>query len=137
MPARTAAGTDPLVRVCPSMLTEPVLGRRAPKTVSTISLRPAPTSPASPRISPGRTSKETSANSPGRPMPSTTRSGASDGGGTRRCGKAAEIVRPVIREISSDVGVVRAGRSVATVRPSLSTVSRSPMRRISSSRCEM
>ena len=35
------------------------------------------------------------------------------------------------------VGVVRAGSPVATVRPSLSTVTRSPIVRISSSRCEM
>lgn len=39
--------------------------------------------------------------------------------------------------MTSAVGVVRAGRSRATVRPSLSTVTRSPISRISSSRCEM
>ena len=47
------------------------------------------------------------------------------------------MVRPVISVTTSVVGVVRAGRPVATVRPSLSTVTRSPIVRISSSRWEM
>ena len=55
----------------------------------------------------------------------------------RRGGKTYSIVRPVISRMSSAVGVSLAGRPVATVRPSLSTVTRSPISRISSSRCEM
>ena len=45
--------------------------------------------------------------------------------------------RPVIRRMSSRVGVSLTGRSVATLVPSLSTVMRSPIWRISSSRWEM
>ena len=54
-----------------------------------------------------------------------------------RSGNTYSIVRPVIRLTRSLVGVVRAGRLAAVVRPSLSTVTRSPISRISSSRCEM
>ena len=42
-----------------------------------------------------------------------------------------------INRMTSAVGVSFAGSPVATVRPSLSTVTRSPISRISSSRCEM
>jgi hypothetical protein len=47
------------------------------------------------------------------------------------------MVRPVIRLTSSRVEVSRAGRFTAEVRPSFSTVTRSPISRISSNRCEM
>ena len=40
-------------------------------------------------------------------------------------------------EVANLFRVVRAGRLTAEVRPSLSTVTRSPISRISSSRCEM
>ncbi|MFC6934488.1 hypothetical protein ACFQHO_31855 [Actinomadura yumaensis] len=45
--------------------------------------------------------------------------------------------RPVISSTTRPVAVVRAGRPPATARPSLRTVTRSPISRISSSRCEM
>ena len=56
---------------------------------------------------------------------------------TDRGGKTYSMDRPVISLINSDVLVVLASRPVATVLPSLSTVIRSPIRLISSSRCEM
>ena len=60
-----------------------------------------------------------------------------DAGVVRRSGKTYSIVRPVISVMTSRVGVSRAGSPVATVRPSLRTVIRSPISRISSSRWEM
>lgn len=94
-------------------------------------------------ISPGRTSKSMSANSPRRVSPRTDSSGSmaviesAAGGVFDRGGNTYSIDRPVMRRISSAVGVPRASRPDATLRPSLSTVIRSPMRRISASRCEM
>ena len=52
-------------------------------------------------------------------------------------GKAYSTLRPDIRRTTSEVGRGRAGSPTATVRPSFSTVTRSPMSRISSSRWEM
>ena len=89
-----------------------------------------------PSTSPGRTLKLTSENSPRRDRPSTRRSGAASGISARG-GKTYSIERPVISRMTSVVGVSLAGSPVATVRPSLSTVTRSPIVRISSSRCEM
>ena len=54
-----------------------------------------------------------------------------------RGGKTYSMERPVISWISFEVGVSATGRPVATVRPSLRTVIRSPISRISSSRWEM
>jgi len=69
--------------------------------------------------------------------PSTLSNTSPAGGSGGRGGNTYSMVRPVIRLTSSRVGVSRAGRFAAVVRPSLSTVTRSPMSRISSSRCEM
>ena len=135
-PAETAACTEPGRSRTPSTCTVPASLLRAPKTVSRISDRPAPTSPASPSTSPGRTLKVTSWNSPRRVRPSTRSSGSASGT-VPRGGKTYSIERPVISRMISEVGVSLAGRPVATVRPSLSTVTRSPIVRISSSRCEM
>ena len=136
-PARTAAPTDPGRRRRPPTVTVPASARRAPNTVSRISDRPAPTRPASPTTSPARTSKLTPANSPVRVSASTCSTAAAPSGTPGRGGNAYSIARPVISRMISAVGVCLAGRPVATVRPSLSTVTRSPMVRISSSRCEM
>ena len=57
--------------------------------------------------------------------------------GRSRGGKTYSIDRPVISLISSEVGVSSTASPVATVLPSLSTVMRSPIWRISSSRWEM
>ena len=54
-----------------------------------------------------------------------------------RCGKTYSIARPVISWISSEVGVSPTASPLATVLPSLSTVIRSPIWRISSRRWEM
>ena len=99
--------------------------------------RPAPTSPAMPTISPARTVSETSRNAPSSDRPSTRSSSSASSGTPRRGGNTYSTFRPVINETTSWVGVSFAGRSVPTVRPSLSTVTTSPMVRISSSRWEM
>ena len=92
-----------------------------------------------PTISPAWTCRDTSANSPERVSPVTSSSGGPAGTAAagRRGGKTYSIVRPVMRLTSSLLLVVRAGRSTADVRPSLSTVTRSPISRISSMRWEM
>jgi hypothetical protein len=133
----TAAWTRPGRSVTPSTRTSPVAALRAPYTVSSTSERPDPTSPAKPRISPALTSKAMSSNSRGRDRPVTSSTVCASFGSVARGGNTYSIERPVIRRISSDVGVWRASRPVATVAPSLSTVTRSPISRISSSRCEM
>jgi hypothetical protein len=79
---------------------------------------------------------ETPEKVPDRPRPSTASSGSASGT-VRRSGNTYSIVRPVIRVMTSRVEVSRAGRPVATVRPSLRTVIRSPIWRISSRRWEM
>ena len=118
--------------------TVPAVALRAPKMVSRISERPEPTSPASPTTSPARTSNETSSNVAAQPealdLEHDRRRPSATGA---RGGKTYSMSRPVISRISSAVGVSATGRPVATVRPSLSTVIRSPIWRISSSRCEM
>ena len=136
-PEPTAARTDPLRMVFPSTVTLPADALRAPYTVSRISERPEPTSPASPTISPARTVNVTSVNSPGRDRPSTCSTGSPSVAVSSCSGKTNSIDRPVISRISSAVGVSATGRLVATVRPSLRTVTRSPISRISSRRCEM
>ena len=107
--------------------------------VSSTSDRPEPTSPAMPTISPAWTVSETSLNSPApgsAPSTCEQRLAASSARAVRG-GKTYSMVRPVIRLTSSRVGVVFASRLAAVVRPSLSTVTRSPISRISSRRWEM
>jgi hypothetical protein len=90
-----------------------------------------------PTISPGCTCNEMSWNSPARLSPVTVSSGSPVGWKSRRGGNTYSIVRPVIRFTNSRVGVVVAGRFTADVRPSRSTVTWSPISRISSNRWEM
>ena len=116
-PARPRPGTDPRGSGPAGDRTLPALrrgGRRRPSPGSP-SAR-APTSPARPTISPGRTSKATSANSPGRVSPShrQQRLDVRRRRLARRGGKTYSIDRPVIRRITSAVGVARAASPVAT-----------------------
>ena len=102
-----------------------------------ITERPDPTSPARPTTSPARTVNDTSTNVPRRPSPSTSR--------TTRC---ICRDRPPRGEDMLDVAAghqpdellrrgAATGRPLAMLLPSLMTVIRSPIWRISSSRCEM
>ncbi len=67
----------------------------------------------------------------------STGSAALTCGVSGRGGKTYSTLRPVISDTTSLVGVDLAGSPRATALPSFSTVTRSPMRRISSRRWEM
>ena len=97
-------------------------------------MRPEPTSPARPRISPSRSVNEASWTSGARVRPRTWSTVASRGG--LRSGNSASMRPPTMCPIRVSTGV-SAGSSVATVRPSFSTVTRSPSWRTSPSRCEI
>src|SRR5918992_1344391 len=106
----------------------------APKTARASSVRPAPTSPAKPRISPERTPKEQSLSTLPRVMPLTRRSTSPIS--VSGFGYRLPISRPTISLTSLSSSSSEAGR-VSTTRPSRMTVTRSAMRKISSSLCEM
>ena len=69
--------------------------------------------------------------------PSTSSTTGASFGRSRRGGKTCSTFRPVISRMSSFVGVSATGRPLAMLLPSLMTVIRSPICRISSRRCEM
>ena len=112
--------------------------RSAPKSARTVSVRPEPMSPARPRISPRQRSKLTSRRPrrgaalgrAGRARCRRPLGAAVDPGGRRRLAAHHEPHELRRRRF-------RRGSRVATRRPSRRTVTRSAIRRTSSSRCEM
>ena len=112
----------------------PESGWSAPNINRIVSDRPEPISPAKPRISPRRSSKLTSRTVSARRRPRTRRTTSPAAGRPVRC--TSPIVRPTImRMISSSV--TSSVRRVPITRPSRRTVTRSPIRLISSILCEM
>ena len=112
----------------------PLSAARAPKIVSTSSVRPAPARPATPTTSPARASKLTSENLPSNERPST-RNRVSPAS-TLRGGKISVSSRPAICRINSSVESSPHTPERTTL-PSRRMVSRSAIDSSSSSRCEM
>ena len=108
------------------------LGRSAPKIARSSSVRPEPTSPAMPRISPRRTSKLTSRTRSPRAEPLDPQRDRAD---VRACRASfGHGFAPHHERRPSRRRRARGAGRVATSRPSRSTVMRSAIRRISSSR---
>ena len=139
MPARTAAGTEPGRSVLPSTGTVPAVGAaRAVDRLEDLRAAGADQPGQADDLAGvhGQVDVGELAGAQARPRTSSTGSPRSRGLAGRG-GKTYSMERPVISRISSEVGVSLTSRPVATVLPSLSTVTRSPIWRISSSRCEM
>ena len=134
-PAAIALSGRPGGRGTPSTSTSPASRRSTPYTARSSSLRPTPTSPAMPSTSPARSSNVAGFTSGRRAQPAHAQHHVV--AGERALGEqllelaARPCASPARRRWWS------AGRPEATVRPSLRTVTRSPIRRISSRRCEM
>ena len=117
-------------------------GVPVPNNVSSSSVRPEPSSPLSPTISPALTRNEIPA---GSRRPGRCRRGLSARSSSRsssspvspcRVRKSASTGRPTIASVTRSTDSARASNSAAT-RPLRSTVARSAIRPISSSRWEM
>ena len=117
-----------LVTGLPRKRMPPACTGSIPKHALPTSDLPEPTSPARPTISPAHTVSDTSRTKRPAPSPSTASSSSPGWWSTR--GKNASILRPVISSTSFSP-VASGTSSVATRRPSRSTVIRSPIRWIS------
>ncbi len=137
VPDRVRSWTRPSAS---SSSTVPADAGRIPMTVSTSSVCPLPSTPAMPSTSPACTVRDTSS-SAARPESSPVRRSPV----TRSTGRSVTVDAPVVGLGSSEPTIISASSvvptvaasTVPTVVPRRSTVTRSAIRRTSSSLCEM